>query len=72
MNARRYIINAANYILGRAIAIKNRNCNKAITNDILAMTVAGYAYAFVISAIAHSIAQNIEVKLATKALKIFS
>ncbi|MBH8560763.1 hypothetical protein I8748_00850 [Nostoc sp. CENA67] len=38
-NVKRYIINVVNYILGVAIAIKNRNCNKAIANDILAMAV---------------------------------
>ncbi|WP_339383949.1 hypothetical protein [Fortiea sp. LEGE XX443] len=46
-NARRYIINVANYILGVAIAINNRNCNKAIA-------AAGYTYAFTILAIATS------------------
>jgi hypothetical protein len=47
VNARRYIINVANYILGIAIAIKNRNCNKAFANDILAMpAVVTEAYSF--------------------------
>ncbi|WP_242049274.1 hypothetical protein [Aulosira sp. FACHB-615] len=44
-NAKRYIINVANYILGVAIAINNRNCNKAIA-------AAGYDYAFIVLAIA--------------------
>jgi hypothetical protein len=47
-------MNVENYILAIAIAINNRTCYKAFANDILAMTVAGYAHAFVILAIAIS------------------
>ncbi len=46
-NVRRYIINVANYILGVAIAIKNRNSNKAIAR-------AGYTYAFIVLAVSEA------------------